>query len=332
MEKKIIFIHRRLNGHPLHRKFMNKIGARVFEYNNQGSIPKADIYIFEGSYILPYIYKKLRMINKEAIIITLFSDPRLCYLSNKKRFNQKKEEMVKYSFLRAFFAKKLIKKIDGAICTSELTANFFREFNKNSPLVITPGFVFKETEKRLKKARPDLESKNLLFIGHGPDYYVKGIDIMIESFKEVKKKIPEAKLFILGRWKIRKEWVTEGVHFEGEQDIVKYINKSSLSLHLGRGESFGINIAETLLTGLPTLVSTLTGGKDILKKIDEDLISPLNKSIISKRIEDYLTSSLKKKKSLSKKASKIGKEYNEKEMLENFSSEFEKLLRAIKKN
>ena len=60
---------------------------------------------------------------------------------------------------------------------------------------------------------------------------------------------------------VKKEWKSKGVYFEGYQNINPYLKKCSLSLHLGRGEAFGINILETMLVGIPTIVSKYTGAK-----------------------------------------------------------------------
>ena len=325
--KRIVFVYDLL--HPLHVKFMKSVGCDFTPLSQK--IPKKyEIYIVEGTYIKPILMRKIGKISRDKKIVTLISDPRLFYLSIGKKFDFKREIIVKYPKFRSLIAKRLLKELDGVICTSELTASLFRKFNKKSPLMITPGFVFKESFKKISKIKPNLSNKNILFIGYGPDFYCKGLDLLIESFKEVKKKIPDANLYILGRWKIKKEWVYEGVHFEGEQNVLHYLKKCSLSVHLGRGEAFGINILETMLAGIPTLVSEYTGAKQVVKIADKKLVIPLKRDIVVKRVVDYFKSSLNYKERLSKKCKKTAKEFNEEKILKEFKKNFTGFIKQIR--
>ena len=326
MNKKIAFLYVEL--HPLHKKFLSSINCDFIRFSK--NIPKNyDIYIVEGTYLKPILLKKLRKINKKIKIITLFSDPRLFYLNIGKKFNFKKDKMVRYPLLRSIIAKRFIKELDGAICIGDFSASLFRKFNKKSPIMNVPAFVLKKNQKTLGKINPNLSNHNLLFIGHGPDYHVKGIDLLIEIFKDIKNRFPDAKLYILGKWNVRKEWEAGGVHFEGTKDIVPYMKKSSLSIHLGRGESFGINILESMLAGIPTIVSKYTGAKQAVEKFDEKFVVPLDKELISKRIVDYFNLNLKRKKELSKKCREVSREFNEKDMLKRFKEQFKKLIEHL---
>lgn len=323
MNEKIAFVYDKL--HPLHVKFLRSIDCDFIPLSKK--IPQNyDIYIVEGTYIKPILMKKLGKINKDKKIVTLFSDPRLFYLHINKKFDFKKEKMVKYPKWRSIIAKKLIKELDGAICVGDFSASLFRKFNKKSPVLNVPAFIFKEKQKTLSKINPNLSNHNLLFIGHGPDYHVKGIDLLIEVFKDIKNKFPDTKLYILGKWKVRNEWKTEGIHFEGTKDIVPYLKKSSLSIHLGRGESFGINILETMLAGVPTIVSEYTGAKQAVKQVDKNMISSLKKEVIFNKIRNYFNLNLREKKELSKRCKKVAKEFSEEKILKTFKTKFKKLI------
>lgn len=328
MKNKIAFVYDLF--HPLHVKFLRSIDCDFIPLSEK--IPKNyDIYIVEGTYIKPILMRKLGKIGKNKKIVTLFSDPRLFYLSIGKKFDFKKEKIVKSPKWRLIAAKKLIKKLDGAIFTSSLTASLFRKFNKKAPFIVTPGFVFRENKDSIEKIRPNLKNHNILFIGHGPDFYCKGLDLLIDSFKEIKKDFPRANLYILGEWKIKKAWAIKGIHFEGKQNLIPYLKKCSLGVHLGRGEAFGINILETMLAGIPTMVSEYTGTRDMVEKADRKLIVPLKKSIIIRTISDYFKSNLKYKKELSKKCKKISREFNEEDMLKNFKGKFPKFIENIER-
>ena len=128
---------------------------------------------------------------------------------------------------------------------------------------------------------------------------------------------------------MRKEWQQEGVYFEGEKNIYPYLKKCSLSLHLGRGESFGINILETMLAGVPTIVSNYTGAKQVVTKVNKKLVVPLSKEIVSKKVVDYFNLNSKKKRALSKKRRKIATKFNENEMLKSFKKQFSEFIIQI---
>ena len=329
MDKKIAFVYDKL--HPLHNRLLKSIDCDFTSLSKK--IPRNyDIYVVEGTYLKPILLKKLGRINKEKKIVTLFSDPRLFYLHLDKKFDFKKEKMVKYPKWRSIIAKKFIKELDGAISIGDFSAGLFRKFNKKSPIINVPAFIFKEKQKTLTKINPNLSNHNLLFIGHGPDYHVKGIDLLIEVFKDIKNKFPDTKLYILGKWNVRKEWKTEGVHFEGTKDIVPYLKKSSLSIHLGRGESFGINILEAMLAGIPTIVSKYTGAKQAVKEVDKNMILPLKKEVIFNEIHNYFNLNLREKKELSKRCKNVAKEFNEEKILKTFKKKFQKFIKELYKN
>ena len=329
MDKKIAFVYDKL--HPLHVKFLKSIECDFIPLSNK--IPQNyDIYIVEGTYIKPILMKKLGKIGKDKKIVTLFSDPRLFYLYIDKKFDFKKEKMVKYPKWRSIIAKKFIKELDGAICIGDFSASLFRKFNKKSPIINIPAFVFKEKQKTLSKINPNLSNNNLLFIGHGPDYHVKGIDLLIEVFKDIKNKFPNTKLYILGKWKVRNEWKVGGIYFEGTKDIFPYLKKSSLSIHLGVGESFGINILETMLAGIPTIVSKYTGAKQAVKQVDKNMILPLKKEVIFNKIRNYFNLNLREKKELSKRCKNVAKKFNEEKILKTFKKKFQKFIKELYKN
>ena len=327
MNKKIVFLYDLR--HPLHEKFLRTTGCDFVHFSKNP--PKGyDIYIIEGTYIKPLLLKKIGKFDGKSKIVTLFSDPRLFYLKKGILFDFKEKKIRRYPLLRGLMARKMLKELDGAICIGNFIESLFRDFNKKSPALNIPAFVFRENTKKLEKIKPDLSSHDILFIGHGPDHYVKGIDLMIDVFKRVKIKFPDANLYILGKWDVKKEWKNESIHFEGIQNIAPYLKKCSLSIHLGRGESFGINILETMLAGIPTIVSEYTGAKQAVIKADKNLITSLDKEEIVNKIEGYFNQSLNKKETLSKKCRKAAEIFNEKDMLNQFRRNFPKFIEAIK--
>jgi glycosyltransferase involved in cell wall biosynthesis len=325
--------------HPLHVSFAKRIGADFFRYPKEDQseslktlkkIPRDyDIYFTEGFLNYVSLLKLFKRLKKSAKIINLFSDPRLFQIFSGKKFNPKRSKVKKYPFIQEQIVKRNIRNLDGAFCIGDFSASLFRKYNKKSPMINVPAFVFKKKAKSLLKITPKLSNKNILFIAQGPDFHYKGLDLLIDVFREIKKSIPEAKLHILGKWNVRKEWQSKDIYFEGYQDVQPYLKNSALSLHLGRGEAFGINVIETMLAGIPTIVSNYTGAKEVVRKADESLVVPLNKKIIVERILEYFELDPKKKKKLSEACRKAAKLYDEDKLLEDFEEKFEKLLEEI---
>jgi len=320
MKNKILFIE--TGGHTIHRRLMKEIGADII-YIPDGEIPfylpKYSLYIVEGSYIIASLIK--RRVKKNAKVITLFCDPRLFYLKINKQFNKEKNRIENCSWLRRIIAEYSFKNLDGAICFGKFLTELLKEkyYMNGIPIRTIYGFIEEERYKQLLKIKPNLSERNIVFIGDGPDYYCKGLDLVIECFREAKKSIPELRLDILGEWKIKNEkgFIKEGIHFQGRVDIVPYLKKASLSLHLGRGEAFGINVAECMLSGIPTIVSEYTGAKEIVPK---EFISSLNKKEIIEKIVNYMNLDLGKKKEISKEIRKPSKKFTEKESIRIFKN------------
>jgi len=149
--------------------------------------------------------------------------------------------------------------------------------------------------------------------------------------KLAKKEIKDLRLTIVGKWQPKKEWLIEGVNFVGHQPSLEpYIQSSSLYVHLGRGEAFGISVLEAMLGGLPAIVSEWTGAKEVVQNLGSDFISKLNYEDASNKIMKYFDLSLEKKIKLSKKAKSLASKFKEDEKLRSFKEKFYKLLEELK--
>jgi glycosyltransferase involved in cell wall biosynthesis len=326
VNKKITFVTNL--EHPLHMGLINEVIQNQAKFKMP--LPDSDIYIFEGHYIKPMLFQKLRRINPKAKMIAFLSDPRLYYMEKNIRFNLKVEKVQKYPLMRKRIAHYLLKQLDGAIIVGEQTKEIFERLHPGCPTMHTPAYITEKTAKKIRKIKPNLDNHNILFIGHGPDFYVKGIEPMINAHQKVREKYPDAKLFILGPWdKIKPEWKKPGVYWKGYQDITKYLKNTSVSIHLGRGESFGINILETLLAGIPTICSNDTGAKEVVKQVNSDWVVPIENMHIVNQIDKIWSATKKQKDAYSKKATKIAEQYNEKDVKAEFVKRYQKFIKEL---
>lgn len=73
-----------------------------------------------------------------------------------------------------------------------------KEFLPEGKFIVAYSFIKEEQYNRLLSLSPKKEfNHNILFVGNRPDWYDKGLDILIESFREIKKIFKDANLHII---------------------------------------------------------------------------------------------------------------------------------------
>jgi len=325
--KKILYLY--TGDHPVHRKFAESVGADIREMS--WKIPKGyDIYFSEGEFFKLIILRMIGKLNRNSKIINLFSDPRLFYLDRKIKFNTKNGKIEKKSKMEAIIFKMLINKLNGVICVGKFEENLLKKYYFG-PFKKVDVLIDKDFHKKLLKIQPKLVEKRVLFIGHGPDTYYKGIDVLIK----VARKNRDINFTIVGKSYekfIQNNDVPGNVKFIGglkSSEMCEIFENSSLYVHLGRGEAFGITVLEAMAAGLPCIVLELTGAKEAVEKVDSKFIVPLNEKKISDKITEYFNKSLKEREILSGKFREQSRFYNEAKQLESFKKQFRELVKGI---
>jgi glycosyltransferase involved in cell wall biosynthesis len=285
------------------------------------SLPREyDIYLCESSFIVPAISRKIKKLDETHKIINIFDDP-LCYYLYSGYIPEPKRRVVNF----------LLDEVDAAVCVGKMEAELLNKITKGKlKLVEVKPFIIKERFHRLIRVNPSLENHNILFIGNGPDWFYKGLDLLIASFLRVKKEVKDAQLTIIGNWKPKKDWLVSGVNFVGHQlSLEPYIQNASIYVHLGRGEAFGISVLEAMLGGLPAIVSEWTGAKEVVCNLNHDFVSKLTVEDAADRILKYFDLSLEKKITLSKKSKKLASAFNQDDMIRLFQENFTKLCEKL---
>ncbi len=244
------------------------------------TLPKEyDIYFCEGTYIIPALARKLGLLSKRQKIVNILASPLLYYI---------KTGVIRG--IRKRFALWLLKEVDLFVSIGKMEDQILKEIMPNAKSIIAYPFVREEMRRKLIRIRPNLSSHKILTIGTNSAYY-KGIDIVYQAFKEIKKEFPDAELNIIGNMPDLHKYVDcsyEGVHCLGHvKDITKYIKESSLYVHMGRGDTFPVSSLEAMLGGVPVIVSEWTGTKEIAGKINKMYIIRLSKTSLSKKIIKY---------------------------------------------
>ena len=155
------------------------------------TIPKNyDIYFCEGTYIIPAIAKKLGLIKKDAKIINILASPLIYYINT---------GLIKG--IRRKFAIYLLKEVNLFVYVGKMEKDLLENILPDANGIVTYTYINPKTRKELiakNKIIPNLKSHRLLVISKSDAYY-KGIDIVFEAFKIVKRKYPDTKLYIVGK-------------------------------------------------------------------------------------------------------------------------------------
>ena len=276
-----------------------------------------DIYFCEGTYIIPALAKRLGLLRKDAKIINILASPLLYYI---------KTGVITGS--RRKFAISLLKEVDLFVCVGKMEEELLKEILPDAKSIVTYTYVRSKMRKKLiaaKRVTPALNSHKILTIGTNSAFY-KGVDITFKAFKIVKRRFPDAELYIVGNMPDLEEYVDcsyKGVHCLGYvEDLAKKIKESSLYIHVGRGDAFPASTLEAMCGGLPAIVSNANGTKEIIKKVDKNMISKLDAKDLANKVIKYFDLGHKEKNELSKRFYAIGLKFDKDSIIEKFVNDF----------
>jgi len=283
---KIPFFGRLINAYSVN----NKIGANKYDVILTESISRD---LLAGAY-----YKKFHPKTK---LIALLTDPKLFELSQAPLID-------KYLTYWA------LDKADLLLVGSRMMKDLVPYPYRYKTRLFYPGV--KNIDEHLKiKAK---HGKNIAFIGLLGEY--KGTDLLAETFKKIKSKIPGSKLYVVGRG-------ADAKLFENKEDKgIFYLEKTENSLFMGNVASFymsraryepsGCAVIEAMAQGLVPIVSDRVGYKDIVAEVDESLIIESDSRIVEK--VRFLSENKKEWEKLSAKCKQVAKKYSYVYMISNF--------------
>lgn len=267
------------------------LGATVVDKMIRGlvaDIPEAPVFLISHGDIL-FTAPKIRQEYPEATILYLFAQGELF----DDRYNFSRSGRAKIAIRRTntaaiyYFSKIVIKHcIDGIIVNSEYMYQRVRnEITETIPVEKSEPYISDERYERLSSCNPDYSSKTVLTLGR--DEQTKGTDILIEAWKKVQEKHPDATLLIAGEG--HTEYDISGIKGLGfVSDIESVIEQSSLYVHPSRMEAFGVSVVEAMRGGLPTVVTNRTGSKSVVQEVDDSFIVQPSAEELAIRIAQYL--------------------------------------------
>jgi len=199
--------------------------------------------------------------------------------------------------------------ISGIITSGDIVPLLARKYLRPLPVEVRYPQVAPERLETLAALEPSIDSHTMVLIGGGSPY-CKGVDIAVDTVAILQKQFPDARLMILGFPDLEEE---PGVSSPGPvTDIAPYLCSSSILIHPGRGEAFGIVAVEAMLAGVVPYVSEWTGALSIVQEVDPKLVVPLKAGEFAERITDLWSAPVEQRQSLSETCKRVSREFTAK--------------------
>ena len=127
---------------------------------------------------------------------------------------------------------------------------------------------------------------------------VKGINILISSFKILSARYNFLRLFIVGdkstnyamrvEQEAKSSFIGSKIHFTGKiKEVKDYYSIADIFVlpTIKKGEGCPVSLLEAMSCGIPSIASKVSGIKDILKPFPELLFSPENEESLAEKLE-----------------------------------------------
>ena len=337
--RRIAFIHGRPQGHPIHAEYAKSVAAdfyyedRILRWQDKPEMLKIrrytswiinallfprrkeyDIFMTECIRIPQLFMKKFGLISKKQKLVAIMGDESLYFLS-----------INKYPYFTRIIMKAFLNSCDLLICTSKFQATLAKSIVTNRAVQIKATFNGLPNADYKQIPKPKLDGNKMLFLGNieAPwRAWYKGVDLLIKAFEGYAIKNQNAELYIVGSVtntvkdkllnEVRDSTVLERIIFEdSKSNLPDILHNYDLVIHPARGEAWGVTVHMALACGVPTIVSNLTGTKEIIEKISSDLLVDLSYKSISDKLEWYFNLPINDKRLLSKKSRETALSYTQ---------------------
>jgi len=206
----------------------------------------------------------------------------------------------------------------------------------NIPIEVVNPAIPEKNYHRLGKVKPDLVSKVIVSVGEAR--YSIGMDILVEQFKIVKKVVPDAELWIVGKGHPKEYEKVKGVKVLGYvEDLGEVFEKASLFVHTGRSSAYPVSTLEAMRAGLPVIVTKMTGTKDVVGEVCRKFKEEFGKDIefvkdfneLNRGMIEYFRLSLEESEYLSKEFRRVSERFEPERIGKNFKKVFECMVENI---
>lgn len=309
--------------HLCGRQFQQTILEEIF---NGFILPKYDIYIVEGTRAL-----------YGSLTNQIISDSTLIYLAGDQALYKLLSPSYQHSSLINAVISKLgmspldflfNKYIDGFIAVSEFSRRYTDKIISGKPSAVANPYIQSKLFNELGEITPDLGSKTATTVGSFAKY--KGQDLLVDAWSAVRDEHPTAELHLVGRGYPSSYNDTPGVEVRGYvEDLPNALGSASLYVQPSRMDNFPVSVLEALRAGLPTVVTETTGNKEVVQKIDDNLVVEPNSERLASGISRYFNYTSSKKDDLSSQARSEGSIFDSGSRKAAFETAFNEVLSQI---
>jgi UDP-glucose:(heptosyl)LPS alpha-1,3-glucosyltransferase len=224
-----------------------------------------------------------------ADIFTLHGVPHRFWIHQVRR-----KKMSLYDLATAWVEKKLVRegKCKKFIAVSNLTRDIFlQEYNIDPQrvTVIHPGVDLNDyatADKRSTRADIRTEygfsSGEPIILFASMNFEIKGLDAIMLSLAKLKAKQHSFKLLVAGKGNVRKYTqmareadIADDVVFTGmlsKEKLIRLYLASDMYIMLSKFDTFGMVVLEAMAAGLPVIISSHVGAKDIVQEGENGFI------------------------------------------------------------
>ncbi|CDF57724.1 glycosyltransferase family 4 protein [Thermobrachium celere] len=347
------FLKEEINGVTIYRdkvviknKGFFKPIYKAIELNNRIILSRLDKVIDEFKpdvinthnlfYISPYIWKYIKLKFSIPIVHTIHDlwlyCPKATYL---KRNGQQCENKHLYCKYHEFVNKKHSMYVDFVTSPSRYAIDFFgkRGYFLKSKKMVIPNNIDIDIEKTIDliKYKNEIKDKKVNFVFLGNLLFSKGLNWLIETFKEIENK--NINLIICGDGPLRDYVIKETQndnriiykgHVSGKQKEDILVQGDVLIMPSICNETFGRVIVEAYKYGMPVIGSNLGGIPEVIKNNETGLIVEASDK---KQLKDAIEYMVLRKNQIKFRdnITKYINNYNNSEHIKNFENVFSEL-------
>jgi glycosyltransferase involved in cell wall biosynthesis len=171
----------------------------------------------------------------------------------------------------------------GAIAVSPYVAEDLRALHPALPVEVVRPHLASDLHGQLRKLAPALEGQRLLHLASTAPK--NGTALALEAFARVRREAPQAELHVVGAG-------SEGLGGPGVvahgrvPDLTPHLAAADLFVLPGLGQACPVASMEAMAAGLPALVSTETGTRDLAPP---SLVAPPEAGALARAIHTYLS-------------------------------------------
>lgn len=187
-----------------------------------------------------------------------------------------------------------VKKSDAVITVSQTLNDKIRKIRKKPAVTIQNGINTSEFGRisgaKAKKVLKLPKGKLIIYVGEISR--LKGVDILIEAFKDVKKTFPEAKLLLSGKILDNINVNQEGVIYEEypkRPEVVTALNAADVAVLPNRKSAFSkycfpYKLLEYMAASLPIVAASIGDASLILRRYKGNLFRPDDKNDMAEKL------------------------------------------------